>query len=100
MHIIPPNLLEVMRATHAEARDGFAVGIRLSADLNVGGVGPAENIEVAQALQAEGITDFVNVSLGNYQTFAKFIGGMHDCFFKLCIHALVKGLLAVLHEEG
>lgn len=71
-------LLEVMRATHAEARDGFAVGIRLSADLNVGGIGPAENIEVVKALEAEGLADFVNVSLGNYQTFAKLIGGMQE----------------------
>jgi len=71
-------LLEVMRAAHAEARDGFAVGIRLATDLVGGGVGVADNTAVVEALQAEGLADFVDISLGNYQTFAKMIGGMHE----------------------
>ncbi len=71
-------LLEVMRAIYAEAEDGFAVGLRLSHDLVNFGVGIKENSEVVDALMAEGITDFVNVSLGSYQSFPKFIGGMHE----------------------
>ena len=71
-------LLEVMRAVYAEAEDGFAVGLRLSHDLVKFGVGVEENSAVVDALMTEGITDFVNVSLGSYQSFPKFIGGMHE----------------------
>lgn len=72
-------LLEVMRAVRAEVADsGFAVGIRLAADLTVGGIGEAENIAVVETLQAEGLADFVNISLGSYHSFPKMIGGMHE----------------------
>ena len=71
-------LLEIMRACRAHAEDGFAVGVRLAADETPGGIGPEENIAVVNALQAEGLTDFVNVSLGNYHSFPKMIGGMHE----------------------
>ena len=71
-------LLEVMRACHAEAGEGFAVGLRLSSDLVNHGVGITENTAVVEALKAEGLADFVNMSLGSYQSFPKFIGGMHE----------------------
>lgn len=72
-------MLEVMRAVRAEvAGDGFAVGVRLSADETAGGVGPGENQACVAALEAEGLVDFVDVSLGNYHSFPKLIGGMHE----------------------
>ena len=71
-------LLEVMHAVYAEAEDGFAVGLRLSDDLVNFGVGVEENTAVVDVLMEEGITDFVNMSLGSYQSFPKFIGGMHE----------------------
>lgn len=72
-------LLEVMRAVRAEvAFNGFAVGVRLAADLTAGGIGPEDNVEVVKALAAEGLADFVNISLGNYHSFPKMIGGMHE----------------------
>ncbi len=71
-------LMEIMRACREHAEDGFAVGVRLAADETAGGIGPEENIAVVEALQAEGLTDFVNVSLGNYHSFPKMIGGMHE----------------------
>jgi 2,4-dienoyl-CoA reductase-like NADH-dependent reductase (Old Yellow Enzyme family)/thioredoxin reductase len=71
-------LLEVMRAVHAEATPDFAVGVRLATDLLSFGVGVAENQAIVMALRAEGLADFVNISLGNYQTFPKMIGGMHE----------------------
>lgn len=71
-------LLEIMRACREHAADGFAVGVRLAADATPGGIGPDENIAVVQALKAEGLVDFVNVSLGNYHSFPKMIGGMHE----------------------
>jgi len=71
-------LLEVMRACYAEAENGFAVGLRLSHDLVNRGVDVETNAAVVNTLMAEGITDFVNLSLGSYQSFPKFIGGMHE----------------------
>ncbi len=72
-------MMEVMRAVRAEvAEPGFAVGIRLAADMTAGGVGPQDNIACVNALKAEGLADFINVSLGNYHSFPKLIGGMHE----------------------
>ena len=72
-------LLEVMRAVRSEvAEPGFAVGIRLASDLTGGGIGIAENSAVVKALNAEGLADFINLSLGSYHSFPKMIGGMHE----------------------
>ncbi len=71
-------LLEIMRACRVHAADGFAVGVRLAADGTTGGIGPDENIAVTRVLKAEGLVDFVNVSMGSYHSFPKMIGGMHE----------------------
>jgi 2,4-dienoyl-CoA reductase-like NADH-dependent reductase (Old Yellow Enzyme family) len=71
-------MLEVMRACRAAVSKDFALGIRLAADGSAGGVGPQENARAAQMLEAEGLIDFVNVSLGSYHAFPKMIGGMHE----------------------
>lgn len=72
-------LLEVMRAVRAEVGGpGFAVGIRLATDLTNGGVTVEDNQAVVEALEAEGLADFINISLGNYHSFPKMIGGMHE----------------------
>jgi 2,4-dienoyl-CoA reductase-like NADH-dependent reductase (Old Yellow Enzyme family) len=71
-------MLEVMRACRAATTKDFALGIRLASDGTVGGVGTDENIRAAQMLEAEGLIDFVNVSLGSYHSFPKMIGGMHE----------------------
>ncbi|MEM9623811.1 MAG: FAD-dependent oxidoreductase, partial [Pseudomonadota bacterium] len=71
-------LMEIMRACHVHAEEGFAIGVRLAADGTTGGVGPDENIAVLKALRDEGLTDFVDVSLGSYHAFPKLIGGMHE----------------------
>ncbi len=72
-------LLEVMRAVRAAvAAPGFAVGIRIAPDMTPGGVGVMENAAVVRALREEGLADFIDVSLGNYHSFPKMIGGMHE----------------------
>jgi hypothetical protein len=45
-------------------------------DFTVGGLGPQENLLAVQAV--EPLIDYVNVSAGNYQSFPKMIGGMHE----------------------
>jgi 2,4-dienoyl-CoA reductase-like NADH-dependent reductase (Old Yellow Enzyme family)/thioredoxin reductase len=72
-------LLEVMRAVRLEVGEpGFAVGIRLASDLTSGGIGIDENSAVVDCLKAEGLADFINLSLGSYHSFPKMIGGMHE----------------------
>lgn len=72
-------LLQIMQACFDLAKtDGFAIGVRLAADATVGGIGPQENIAVVEALADRGLSDFINVSLGNYHSFPKLIGGMHE----------------------
>ena len=71
-------LLEVLRACRAHASDGFAIGVRLAVDGVTHGVGVEENLAVLDALQAEALVDFVDVSMGSYHAFPKLIGGMHE----------------------
>lgn len=71
-------MLEVMRACRTATSRNFALGIRLASDGSAGGVGTDDNIRAAQILEAEGLIDFVNVSLGSYHSFPKMIGGMHE----------------------
>jgi 2,4-dienoyl-CoA reductase-like NADH-dependent reductase (Old Yellow Enzyme family)/thioredoxin reductase len=71
-------LIEVLEAVRASVSPNFAVGVRLSPDHIVGGLGPEENALVEQMLEDRGLIDFVNVSAGNYTTLHKTIGGMHE----------------------
>jgi len=71
-------LLQVMRAVRASVGPGFAVGVRLAPDMTIGGVSVDDCVRVVDILQQEKLVDFVNVSMGNYHTFAKMIGGMHE----------------------
>jgi len=71
-------LLEVLRAVRAETSPGFVLGIRVAPDLTPGGVDVETNQEVVKRAEAEGLIDFVDISLGSYHSFAKMIGGMHE----------------------
>ncbi len=71
-------MLETLRAIRAAVRPGFAVGIRVAPDMTGGGVGVEMNQSAVDRVQEEGLVDFVNVSMGNYNTFPKMIGGMHE----------------------
>ena len=71
-------MLEVLRACKAATGPNFAVGARIAPDGTVGGVDVDENIRVVEAIQAAGLVDFINVSLGSYHAFPKMIGGMHE----------------------
>src|SRR3546814_4871286 len=49
-----------------------------SPDETVGGVGVKETTEILARVEAEELTDYVNISMGSYHSFAKIIGGMHE----------------------
>jgi 2,4-dienoyl-CoA reductase-like NADH-dependent reductase (Old Yellow Enzyme family)/thioredoxin reductase len=71
-------LYEVMAAIRSAVPKGYPIGMRISPDENPGFVSTEENVAAARFLQQRGLLDFVNVSLGNYQTIRKPIGGMHE----------------------
>ena len=60
-------LLEIVRASLAATGTGFGVAVKLnSADFQRGGFTLEESMDVAQALDAEGI-DYLEISGGNYE---------------------------------
>ena len=71
-------MLELMAAVRGAVGREFAVGIRVAPDLVQGGIGIEETLASVAMLEARGLIDFVNVSVGNYQSFPKMIGGMHE----------------------
>jgi len=71
-------ILQILRAVREATPAGYPVGVRLAPDEIAGGIGPSQVLQVAQMMEAEGLVDFVDLSLGNYQSFPKMIGGMHE----------------------
>lgn len=69
---------EVLKACQDATSDAFAVGARVAPDGAENAVGVDENILAVQAVEAEGLVDFINVSQGSYHAFPKMIGGMHE----------------------
>lgn len=58
---------------------GFPVGVRLSGTEGIpDGIQPDEAAATAALLEERGLVDFVNVSMGSYYAFSKFIGAMHE----------------------
>ncbi|KKC26021.1 oxidoreductase [Sphingomonas sp. SRS2] len=71
-------LEEILNAVRASVSRGFPVGVRVAPEEIEGGINVAETLRIVQALEDRGLVDYVNISLGNYQNFAKIIGGMHE----------------------
>jgi len=68
-------LLEIMRATRRAVGPGFPIGVKLnSADFQRGGITIEESMDVARALETEGI-ELLEVSGGNYERPAMMSGG-------------------------
>ncbi|MBF6621154.1 MAG: FAD-dependent oxidoreductase, partial [Patulibacter sp.] len=59
-------LQEILRAIRAAIGDEPAVGIRVSASEMPGSIGEAETRQVIEALQDEGLIDFLDASAGDY----------------------------------
>ena len=68
---------EVLRAIRSEVSAGFPIGIRISGDEFIeGGIDHAEAEAIAQEL--EGDIDFLDVSMGTYWRFHKFLSTLDD----------------------
>jgi 2,4-dienoyl-CoA reductase-like NADH-dependent reductase (Old Yellow Enzyme family) len=59
-------VLEIMRAVRREVGPDFTVGIRMSASTAPGNISASELGQVAKALEAEGLVDFLDASYGDY----------------------------------
>lgn len=71
-------VIELLEAVRSAVSSNFVVGVRLAPDLTVNGVDEEQNLAVALMLEERGLIDYVNVSVGNYNSFAKMVGGMHE----------------------
>jgi len=74
-------VLEVMRSIRSHVSSDFISGIRLSTEEVKGGMTAEDNAEVARRLEAEGLIDFLDISMGGYyneppmiQTMAEGVG--------------------------
>ena len=74
-------LMEVLAAVKAAVSSKFAICVRLAAEGIVKGLEPDELHRTAALIESRGLADVFNISLGNYQTQAKIIGGMHEPVF-------------------
>ena len=70
-------MIELLEAVRSAVSKDFVVGVRLAPDLVVGGVDVEQNTKVALMLEERGLIDYVNVSVGNYNSFDWMVGGMH-----------------------
>jgi thioredoxin reductase len=71
-------VIELMEAVRSSVSSNFVVGVRLAPDLTVDGVDEEQNLAVALMLEDRGLTDYINVSVGNYNSYTKMVGGMHE----------------------
>jgi 2,4-dienoyl-CoA reductase-like NADH-dependent reductase (Old Yellow Enzyme family)/thioredoxin reductase len=71
-------ILELLAAIRGAVSKNFVVGVRVAPDLTVGGLGVDENLRLAQMLEERSLIDYVNISLGNYNSYTKMVGGMHE----------------------
>lgn len=71
--------VEALRSIRDAVGEGYPVGIRLSGTEGIpDGIQPHEAAATARMLEDLGLVDFVNVSMGSYYAFSKFIGAMHE----------------------
>lgn len=69
---------EIVTAVRSAVRRETVVGVRVAPDAVTGGAGVEEYRYVVQMLETLGLIDYVNISMGNYQSFPKMIGGMQE----------------------
>lgn len=71
-------VVEVMQAMRGAVSPGFPVGIRLGPDDTPGGFGVEENIRLVKVLEDRKLTDFVDISMGSYQSGDRITAGMFE----------------------
>jgi mycofactocin system FadH/OYE family oxidoreductase 2 len=73
--------LKVLETVRAAVGDDFTIGVCLCADEKFwGGINPEESVQMAQALEATGAVDFINVAVGTYYNLHLIMPSMHIPF--------------------
>jgi 2,4-dienoyl-CoA reductase-like NADH-dependent reductase (Old Yellow Enzyme family) len=68
---------EVLLAIRASVSDSFIVGLRLGPEALEGGLTTDEIVEVVKLLKADGLTDYINMSMGGYHNPESIIPALH-----------------------
>ena len=71
-------MVEVLTSVRNEVGAGFPVGIRIGPELYDGGFTVEDCIQVVQALENQGLTDFVDITQGSYFNEPPIIAPMHE----------------------
>jgi 2,4-dienoyl-CoA reductase-like NADH-dependent reductase (Old Yellow Enzyme family) len=71
-------ILEVVTAVRHAVKGDYPVGVRVAPDLVERSLAPDDLLRAVRILEDRNLIDFVDVSVGNYLTFDKMIGGMHE----------------------
>ena len=73
--------LKIVRAVRETVGNDFTIGICLCADEKFwGGITPAESVPMAQAMEATGAVEFINVAVGTYYNLHLIMPSMHVPF--------------------
>jgi mycofactocin system FadH/OYE family oxidoreductase 2 len=73
--------LKILETVRAAVGNDFTIGVCLCADEKFwGGINPEESVQMAQALEATGGVDFINVSVGTYYNLHLIMPSMHIPF--------------------
>lgn len=71
-------IIEILTAIRASVSKSMVVGIRVGDDATSGGISVEDYIKLVQMLEARGLLDYVNISMGGYHYTRKIVGGMHE----------------------
>jgi mycofactocin system FadH/OYE family oxidoreductase 2 len=73
--------LNIVRAVRKSVGEDFTIGVCLCADEKFwGGITPEESVQMAQALEASGAVNFINVAVGTYYNLHLIMPSMHIPF--------------------
>ena len=89
-------LFETMREVRAAVDPGFAVGVRLGASDQPGGIDVSLNKQILKLLEAERLIDFVDISVGDYYRMDTMVGSMqHPSGYELASTADIGSVATV-----
>lgn len=71
-------LLEVLRAIRASVPKGFVVGLRMGPETRPGLTELDDMLAVVQMVEAEHLSDYLNLTLGEYSAPDQMAGAMHE----------------------
>ncbi len=89
--------VNIVKAVRKAVGDEFTIGVCLCADEKFwGGITPEESVQIAQALEATGAVNFINVAVGTYYNLHLIMPSMHVPFgFATDVAEAIKNGIAI-----